>query len=177
MEPATDVLNATDFVRYIDKTRAYYRHAGYVRDYRWAEFNDGPFTPLRKPVAESRVMLVSTASLVMLDEQGRPIEPPRVIGTNELEVFPVPSDLPVERLRSVSVDHDRVQTDMTDVDAYFPLTRLRELVAAGEIGSLAGEALRLLPNYSHRKVLQVDAPEVLRRAREQEVDAVLLSPV
>lgn len=164
-------------VRYIDKTREYYRKAGYIRDYRWAHFEEAPFAPLRKPVAQSRVMLVSTASLVMLDEQGQPVEDPRVIGTNELEVFPVPSDLPVSRLRSCSVDHDRVQTDMSDVDAYFPLTRLRELVAAGEIGSLADEALRLLPNYSHRKVLQVDAPEVLRRARAQQVDAVVLSPV
>jgi hypothetical protein len=34
-----------------------------------------------------------------------------------------------------------------------------------------------VPNYSHRKVLQVDAPEVLRRARAQGVDAVMLTPV
>jgi hypothetical protein len=169
--------SVTEPVRYIEKTRDYYRHAGYVRDYRWAQFADGPFTPLTKPVALCRVMLVSTASLVMLDERGRPTERSRVIGTNELEVFPVPSDLPVQRLRSTSVDHDRFQTDMADVDAFFPLTRLRELVAEGAIGSLAPEALRLVPNYSHRKVLQVDAPEVLRRARAQGVDAVMLTPV
>ena len=174
MEPTSPT---TEHVRYIDKTRDYYRKAGYIRDYRWAHFDEGPFTPLRKPVAQCRVMLVSTAALVMLDEAGQPTEDPRCIGTNELEVFPVPSSLPVTRLRSCSVDHDRVQTDMTDVDAFFPLTRLQELVAADEIGSLADEALRLLPNYSHRKVLQVDAPEVLRRARAQQVDAVVLSPV
>ncbi len=166
-----------DTVRYIDKTREYYRRQGYRAEYRWAHFTDGPFTPLRKPLAQCRVMLVSTASLVILDEQGRPTEEPQVIGTNALEVFPVPADLPAARLRSTSEDHDRFQTDMADLDAFFPLARLRELVAAGEIGSLAAEALRLLPNYSHRKVLQVDAPEVLRRARAEGVDAVLLTPV
>ena len=122
-------------------------------------------------------MLVSTASLVILDAQGRPTETPQVLGTNALEVFPVPGDLPLERLRSASEDHDRFQTDMSDVNAFFPLGRLRELASAGEIGSLASEALRLLPNYSHRKTLTVDAPEVLRRARADGVDAVLLSPV
>lgn len=166
-----------DHVRYIDKTRDYYRREGYLRDYRWAQFSDGPFTPLTKPVARSKLMLISTAALVMLDAQGQPLETPRVIGTNALEVFPVPMDWPLERLRSVSTDHDRFQTDMADVNAYFPLARLRELEAEGAIGGLAGEALRLLPNYSHRKVLQVDAPEVLRRAREQGVDAALLTPV
>jgi hypothetical protein len=167
----------TPYVRYIDKTREYYRQQGYPAAYKWAHFTDGPFAPLRKPIAQCRVMLVSTASLVILDEQGRPTERPQVLGTNALEVFPVPSELPVARLRSTSVDHDRFQTDMADPDAFFPLTRLRELAAAGEIGSLAGEALRLLPNYSHRKVLTVDAPEVLRRARADAVDAVLLTPV
>jgi hypothetical protein len=173
----TTLEQAAPPVRYIDKTRDYYRREGYQRDYLWATFADGPFTPLRKPVRECRVMLVSTASLVILDADGRPTEEARMQGTNALEVFPVPSDLPVARLRSASEDHDRFQTDMADVDAYFPLTRLRELAAAGEIGSLAPEALRLLPNYSHRKVLTVDAPEVLRRARAAAVDAVLLTPV
>jgi D-proline reductase (dithiol) PrdB len=166
-----------EHVRYIDKTRDYYRRAGYQRDYGWAQFGDGPFTPLAKPLAQCTVMLVSTASLVMLDGHGRPLEQPRVIGTNDLEVFPVPMDWPPERLRSVSTDHDRFQTDMADVNAYFPLTRLRELLAEGAIGGLAVEALRILPNYSHRKVLRVDAPEVLRRALQQEVDAVVLTPV
>lgn len=166
-----------DHVRYIDKTREYYRKEGYVRDYGWAHFEDGPFTPLRKPVSQCRVMLVSTAAMVLLDEAGQPTEEPRMMSTTEMEVFPVPSSLPVSRLRSCSADHDRAQTDMSDVDAYFPLTRLRELVAAGEIGSLADEAVRILFNYSHRKVLQVDAPEVLRRARAQQVDAVVLTPV
>lgn len=166
-----------EHVRYIDKTRDYYRREGYLRDYRWAHYTDGPFAPLAKPLAESRAMLIATCSLVMLDERGEPLERPRVIGTNALEVFPVPSDLPLERLQQASTDHDRFQTDMTDLGAYFPLAHLRDMVAAGELGSLAPEALRLIPNYSQRKVLNVDAPEVLRRAREQAVDVALLVPV
>lgn len=166
-----------EFVPYIDKTRDYYRREGYARDYRWAHNTDGPFTPLAKPLARCRVMLVSTASVVRLDDAGQPMESLPIISGRDVEVFPVPSDIPVERLHSTSEDHDRVQTDMSDPNAYFPLGRLREFVAEGVLGSLAPEALRLLPSYSQGKTLTVDAPEVLRRAREQEVDAVVLSPV
>ena len=81
-----------------------------------------------------------------------------LIGTEALEVFPVASALPVSQLRSASEDHDRAQTEMADIDAFFPTTRLRELATDGVIGSVAREHQRILPNYSQRKVLEVDAP-------------------
>ena len=105
------------------------------------------------------------------------MEEVRLIGGNALEVFPVPSDTPGSRLRSTSEDHDRAQTDMQDIDAFFPITRLREFAAEGVVGSLSRNFTRTLPNYSTRKVLNVDAPEILRLCREDGVDAALLAPV
>lgn len=166
-----------NYVRYIDKTRDYYGKVGYAQEYRWARFEDGPFTPLRKPLAESKAVLISTAALVTLDAQGNPTEEAMVIGTNKMEVFPLHSDWPVEALRSMSEDHDRFQTDMSDVNAFFPISRMRDLVDAGDLGSLAPTFYRLVPNYSQRKILKVDAPEVLERCRQEEVDIALLTPV
>jgi len=166
-----------EHVRYIDKTRQYYRGEGYATDYAWARYGDGPLTRPGKALAESRVAIVTTASLVVLDEDGAPTEPARLLGTRELEVFPLRSDLPLRRLRCTSEDHDRAQTDMSDPDAFYPATRLRELAGQGLVGSVAREHLRILPNYSQRKVLEVDAPEVLRRCREQAVDVVVLTPI
>ncbi|PPR19565.1 MAG: hypothetical protein CFH40_02253, partial [Alphaproteobacteria bacterium MarineAlpha10_Bin3] len=48
-------------VRYIDKTRDYYLSQGYDKPYRWANFDDVPFTPLNKPLAESRGEIVYAA--------------------------------------------------------------------------------------------------------------------
>ena len=166
-----------EHVRYIEKTRDYYRRGGYAEEYTWARFDDGPLARLRVPLEQCRAMIVSTASLVTLDEQGSPTEPARLLGTNELEVFPLPSDLPVTRLRSASEDHDRFQTDMSDTDAYFPISRIRELVGEGILASVADRHLRILPNYSQRKVSEIDAPEVLRRCRADAVDVVLLTPI
>ena len=167
----------TEHVRYIDKTSEYYRNAGYSQDYAWAANDSCAFTPLTKPLAECRIGLVSTASMVRLGEDGQPIETTRIVGSSKLEVFSVNADWPVARLKSTSVDHDRFQTDMADVNAYFPKDHLRAFAEEGVSAGFAEDCVRILPNYSKRKVSNVDAPEVLRRMRAAEVDAVVLTPI
>jgi len=166
-----------EHVKYIDKTREYYRSIGYTQDYQWAQNDACAFTPLTKPLNECRIGLVSTAAMVTLDDQGEALEPVRMMGSNKLEVFSLPTDWPLSRLRSTSEDHDRFQTDMADFGAYFPKDLLGELAEEGVIGSFADEVWRILPNYSKRKVENVDAPEVLRRAQAQQVDALAITPV
>jgi hypothetical protein len=166
-----------EYIRYIDRTHEYYRSQGYDKEYNYAHNEDIPFIPLRKPLSECRVTLVSTASFVLLDEEGHPLEPRRLLGTNELEVFTAPSDWPAEQIVSTSEDHDRYQTDMKDVNAFFPIVRMQELLKDGVFGSLSRDFYRTLPNYSHRKTTEVDGPEILRRCREDHVDAALLTPV
>ena len=167
----------SEFVRYIDKTRDYYRTQGYTRDYAWADNDECALTPLAKPLSDARIGLVSTAAMVTLNESGEPLEPTRMMGSSKLEVFDLATDWPVARLRSTSEDHDRFQTDMADVGAYFPKDMLVDLAAQGVIGSVADNCWRILPNYSKRKVTTVDAPEVLSRARAAGVDAIALTPV
>ena len=166
-----------DYIRYIEKTHEYYRSLGYEKTYNYAYNEDFPFTPLKKPLSESRVSLVTTASFVLLDEAGNRLEEPGMIGTNELEVFTVPSDWPTDRILSTSTDHDRYQTDMADVNAFFPTTRMQEFLKEGTFGSLSQNYYRTLPNYSHRKTTEVDGPEILRQCREDNVDVALLTPV
>jgi hypothetical protein len=166
-----------DYIRYIERTHEYYRSLGYEKTYNYAYNEDFPFTPLKKPLSESRVSLVTTASFVMLDETGNWLEEPGMIGTNELEVFTVPSDWPADRLLSTSMDHDRYQTDMADVDAFFPTTRMQEFLKEETFGSLSKNYYRTLPNYSHRKTTEVDGPEILRQCREDSVEVALLTPV
>jgi hypothetical protein len=166
-----------EYIRYIDKTHDYYRSLGYEKTYNYAYNEDIPFTPLKKPLSESRAALVTTASFVLLDEAGNPLEAPGFLGTNELEVFTVPSDWPVDQIVSTSQDHDRYQTDMQDVDAFFPTTRLQEFLEEGAIASLGRNYYRTLPNYSQRKTTETDGPEILRRCLEDHVDVALLTPV
>jgi D-proline reductase (dithiol) PrdB len=164
-------------IDYIERTHDYYRAQGYEKEYNYAHNDDIPFTPLKKPLSESRVTLVTTASFILLDEEGRPLEERKILGTNELDVFTVPSDWPVERIVSTSEDHDRYQTEMKDINAFFPIRRMQEFLREGVFGSLSKNFYRTLPNYSHRKTTQVDGPEILRRCRKDQVDVALLTPV
>ena len=162
------------YVRYIDRTRDYYRKQGYEKPYRWAHFEDAPFTPLKKPLAESRLVLISTSEIARRSaaDQRTPLE------KGELgNVYTIPSDTPLDDLYSQSTAFDKHATDLDDVNAFFPITRLQEKVVEGRIGSLAPNAIALYNAYSQRRRREVDAPEVLRQCRADAVDVALLVPV
>jgi D-proline reductase (dithiol) PrdB len=158
-------------VRYIDKTRDYYAAEGYSKPYAWAQFDDVPFTPLAKPLAECRIALVSTGDVVQRSQaQGG-----RLAFT--ADAYAIASDIPAGELVSRQESYDRYATTLDDVDAYFPVTHLRALAKAGRIAGVTSRFYGVPTSYSHRKTLKVDAPKVLAWARQDGADAVLLTPV
>lgn len=159
-------------VRYIDRTRDYYHSLGYDKAYEWAHFDDVPFTPLAKPLNQSRIALVSTSEISVRGDGEVSLEE-EAVGN----VYSIPSDTPVDRLYSRQVDYDKHATHLDDVNSYFPITRLQEFAEAGRIGELAARCHGVYQKYSQRRVLENDAPEVLKRCREDGVDAVVLTPV
>jgi len=162
------------YVRYIDKTREYYKREGYEKPYRWAHFEDAPFTPLKKPLAESRIVLISTSEIARRtdEDQRTPLE------KGELgNVYTIPADTPLDQLYSHSLSFDKHATSLDDVNAFFPISRLQEAVAEGRVGSMAKNAIALYNAYSQRRTREVDAPEVLRQCRDDAVDVALLVPV
>ena len=87
--------------------------------------------------------------------------------------------VPVEEepdLRISHVAYDRRHTSAADLDAYFPLARLKEAAAAGRIGTLAPRVHGLPTNRSHRTTIEADLPELLRRCREDGAGAAVLVP-
>ena len=64
--PSDDQLGfAPDYdspVPYMQRTRDYYAAIGYTTPYRWAHYVDAPFQSLKKPLAQSRVTIVTTAA-------------------------------------------------------------------------------------------------------------------
>ena len=57
-------------IGYMERTRLYYRAQGYTQDYRWAHYDDVPFTAPAKPLAASRVAIVTTAMEVTDADRG-----------------------------------------------------------------------------------------------------------
>jgi Glycine/sarcosine/betaine reductase selenoprotein B (GRDB) len=166
---------ADDYVRYIDKTREYYLAEGYSNPYRWAHFDDVPFTPLKKPLSQCRVTLVTTSDIAVRSQSGEreQFDKETLVGN----AYSIPFDLPIERLYSRNEHYDTHATTLEDVNAYCPITRLREFVSEGRIGSLAAHFHGVYTSYSKRVTMERDAPEVLRRCVAEGVDVALMTPI
>jgi D-proline reductase (dithiol) PrdB len=157
----------TDHVRYMERTREYYRAQGFDEAYRWAHFEDVPFTKQSKPLRESVVALVTTAAPVWRgDPDDRP--PP--------SVYAMPSLDPPAELYTAHRSWDKKATHTRDMDSYFPIHRAQELAAEGRF-ILGPRAFGIPTEYSHRATMEEDAPELLRLCREDHVDAAILVPL
>ena len=166
MSHALDPTHRT-FVSYIDKSREYYAARGYANPYRWACFDDVPFAAPQRPLAESVVTLITTAHLIPADGEPAWLH----------EVYSVSSDDPPARLTTDGLFWDRDATHTEDPDSYFPLRRLQEYARAGRIGRLARRLHGVPTEYSQRSTKERDAPDILRRCREDGADAALLVPL
>jgi hypothetical protein len=162
-------------IRYMQRTRDYYLALGYDNPYRWAHFVDAPFTPVRKPLSELRLALISTAAPYQpgVGDQG-----PGAAYNAAAKFYQVYSG-PTDTLPDVRISHlgyDRVHTTAADMHTYFPLARLQEAAAAGRIGALTPRFHGAPTNRSQRVTMEQDAPEILRRCQEDEADVALLVP-
>lgn len=164
-----------DYVRYIDKTRDYYLSQGYDKPYAWAHHDTAPFTPLAKPLAKSRIGLLSTSELAVRFDPETEENPINEEGFRS--VYAVPANTPSEKLYSRTHSYDAYATHLDDVNTFFPIDRLSEAVASGRIGSVPERYYGCYNNYSQRKVLEEEAPKAVQFCREDKVDALIMVPV
>jgi hypothetical protein len=161
-------------IPYMQRTREYYLALGY-QPYRWAHFVDAPFTPLRTPLGRARVALITTAAPFQPEAGDQGPRAPYNAAAKFYQVHSASVDSKPD-LRISHVGYDRLHTVPEDINAYFPLTRMQEAVAAGRIGSLTPRFHGAPTNRSHRVTMETDLPELLRRCREDGADAAVLVP-
>ncbi len=161
-------------IRYMDRTREYYQALGFS-PYRWAHFTDAPFTPLRIPLAKARVALITTAAPFQPEAGDQGPRAPYNAAAKFYQVYSAPVDSKPD-LRISHVGYDRANTVPEDLDAYVPLARLQEAAAAGRIGGVGPRFHGAPTNRSHRVTVETDAPELLRRCREDGADVAGLVP-
>jgi D-proline reductase (dithiol) PrdB len=162
-------------IPYMARTREYYQAIGYTVPYRWAHYVEAPFQPLKKPLNQSRVAIVTTAA---------PFDPAKGDqgpgakyngGAKFYSVYDGDSSK-THDLRISHIAYDRVHTSADDSGTWFPLPQLQRLAREGRIGELAPRFFGAPTNRSHRVTLETDAPEILARCRADQVDAAVLVP-
>jgi len=162
-------------IPYIQRTRDYYRAIGYTTPYRWAHYVDAPFQPQRKPLAQARIAIVTTAAPFRPDKGDQGPGAPYNGSAKFYQVYDGDTAKPHD-LRISHIGYDRKHTTATDQNAWFPLPALLRAAAAGRIGAVAPRFFGAPTNRSHRVTIETDAPEILRRCREDSVDAVIVVP-
>ena len=123
-----------------------------------------------KPLAESRVAIVTTAALHVVGDDGF---------TNDDTSFRV---IPRER-RDLALGHWSPNFDRAgfaaDLDVVYPIDRLEELAADGVIGSVAPRHLAFAGNQEDTlTAIRLDSgPRAAALLLDDAVDVVLLTPV
>lgn len=157
-------------VSYIDKSREYYAAQGYDQPYQWAAHEDAPFTPLSKPLSESKVGVVTTSYFLP-----------------EGFIYEIPSDLPRipavaqrSELRQLNNEHlfwakDETHTD--DLGSFLPLDQLDRMVEEKRLGSISDRVYCLPTQYSHRATEKRDAPRIVEWMKDDDIDVALLVPL
>ncbi|MBC5766033.1 glycine reductase [Ramlibacter albus] len=156
-------------IPYIERTRNWYLALGYANPYRWAHFDEVPFTPLRRPLADCTVALVTTAAPY---QPGKGPQGPGAPYNAAAKFFePYSGDTSVDHdLRISHVAVDRRHANLEDSNCWFPLPLLRERV------KLARRFHGAPTNRSQRHTLEVDAPLIVQRCQEDGADAAVLVP-
>lgn len=162
-------------IPYMARTREYYQAIGYAMPYRWAHHVEAPFQRLPKPLAESRVTIITTAA-PFDPEKGDQGPGAKYNGAAKFySVYAGDISTPHD-LRISHIAYDRIHTKADDSGTWFPLPQLKRLAAAGRIGNVAPRFFGAPTNRSHRVTLETDAPEILARCRTDNVDAAVLVP-
>jgi D-proline reductase (dithiol) PrdB len=152
-------------IPYIQRTRE--RYAQYP-PYRWVVNTDAPWTPLTKPIASTRLALLSSGGFY------RPDQPPFTDADVSYRTIPIstnPKDLRVFHHGYRDDDADR------DPNCVFPLDRLRELQAEGVIGALVDPAFSFVMTYAAHRDRKERGPRLAAELRERGAEAALLVPV
>ncbi|MCH9674922.1 MAG: hypothetical protein K0U93_26005 [Gammaproteobacteria bacterium] len=162
-------------IRYIDRTRNYYLTLGFGNPYQWAHHRDVPFTPLTKPLAESKLGLFSTAA-PFRDELGD--QGPGAAYNSAAKFYKVYAGSlePAPDVRISHLGYDRIHTTAADSNTYFPRDRLLEVEASGRVGEVSKRFYGLPTNRSQKVTVEQDCVDMLRLAREDNIDVAVLVP-
>ena len=162
-------------VPYMERTRSYYLGLGYENPYVWAHYIDVPFTPLRKPIAQSVLGLITTAVPYDPDKGAQGQGAPYNAAAKFYQPYQQSLDENID-LRIAHVGIDRKNANMEDSHCWFPLSAAQRAVVAGRVKVLSPNFYGLPTNRSQRHTLEIDAPQILEMLKADIVDVAVLIP-
>jgi D-proline reductase (dithiol) PrdB len=147
----------------------------FLQAYPYRRIDWRPGARLSKPLPQARIALLTSAGFSV---PGQPPFNPSIRG-GDWSFREIPSSVAVQTLligqKSDAFDHSGIEADR---NLAFPLDRLREMADAGEVGPPAPRHFSIMGSISAPgRLISKTAPEIVQGLRDDEVDAVLLTPV
>lgn len=177
----TDKLDSLDYtpdhdapIPYMERIRGYYAALGYGKPYQWAHYADVPFTALAKPLAQSRVSLITTAAPFQPDKGDQGPGAPYNAAAKFYRVYSEGTEGEPD-LRISHIGIDRKHTTAEDINSWFPLEALRRLQAAGRIGELAPRFHGAPTNRSQKTTIEQDCVDLLAGVRADRADVAVIA--
>lgn len=153
---------------------------------RWT-YEDGPFTHLKKPLAESKITLITSSGHFIDGQDPAPFGVKNMTQENAilriiefLKAAPALSEIPFSTLKSalrVRQPGYDVRAAEADPNCVFPTQRLLELEGDGLFGELAASAYSFVGVAAQKKLMNEVGPQWVSMIQDQAIDAVLLVPV
>ena len=132
-----------------------------------------PWAPLRKPLNESKVALVTTGGFYVEDQE--PYETDGPEGLGDWSWRAIPRDTPKDKLKLAHIHYD-LSGPTEDPNCVLPVDRFTEMERDGIIGQLADTNYSFMGYIERPDLLSNEtAPDVARRLKEDGVDAVVLT--
>jgi D-proline reductase (dithiol) PrdB len=136
-----------------------------------------PWTPLEKPLAQSKVALVTSAGI------SRPPDPPFNMEREKREPYwgdPTSRFLPADTAEAdIRVDHLHINTSyiLQDIDVILPIRRLHELARDEIVGNAAETHYSFYGfQWERNGFIEQGIAPMAERMKKEEVEAVLLTP-
>jgi D-proline reductase (dithiol) PrdB len=126
-----------------------------------------PYTPLRRELKDCRVVLVTTAGAYLTGMA--PFNP-----DNDLSFRLIPNEAETQHVHFTPGHFDLSWADQ-DANCLFPLDRLRELQAAGEIGKTAEYHVSMGLTTELRKLKEVVSWDIAAAIQKTRSDIVVLT--
>jgi D-proline reductase (dithiol) PrdB len=134
------------------------------------DFPPPRLTPLRKPISESTIGLVTLAGVQRRDE-------PRLGETNDLSYRIVERGSPFDELFVAHTTAVRVFA-LEDLNVVYPRDRLIELEVDGTIGKFAPRTVSMVGSITrYGKLVDETVPKIHAELNDQGVDLAILIPL
>lgn len=158
-------------IKYVTRLNEFYRSQGFPA-YQWTINETAPLVRLAKPLHRCRIAMLTSGGVSRKDA---PAFNPQA--RNDLRLDAIDQETS-PHFFAINDDYYNHADADRDINCVFPIERLRELAAEGAIGAVAphhysGFMGRI---YIRSAVVNEAAPALVRKLRDESVDAFLLVP-